>query len=429
MLWSGAVFILIGLALSVWAIFGDRLAFLRKERRRRCPRCWYVMEGVPSLTCPECGNTARTERKLLCFRRRWDKAALGITIVVLGVASLFFGYVSSITWIPITPSFILVRLVEDPTPPNPRTSSRTQEQLAILTEVWERYAAGELSLKNRRVLSKKQFGDGRNPVTITAPQRWPVGVPISVTVVARFEGPLPREFRAVPRFEGGSPIVAYDAGRRSIDFYPSDRYSFDGWAQKIGSPQLATTTLIFDATISEAGQTIWSGVLKVQTRISGNADQHLKLEASEEANQLIEEAIRQSFTLESDHSWAHLDRPVGPVLNYTNVSLVVEFMKNGSLIASCNFTWMNTDETEEEVNRFREWHDQYGKFGDFWEDPLSLWRPLHGDIHKLLEVDSMDQSWQVRFRNDPTATLENNTARTYWAGEFTIPLSEILQRP
>jgi hypothetical protein len=60
----------------------------RSRGRRRCPRCWYGMEGVPSLTCPECGRAARDERRL--FRTRWRKRRLALGAMGLLVSAGVF---------------------------------------------------------------------------------------------------------------------------------------------------------------------------------------------------------------------------------------------------------------------------------------------------------------------------------------------------
>jgi len=71
-----------GFALAVWALFHDRA-----RNRRRCPKCWYSMEGIPSTTCPECGKNARTERRLLRTRRRWGRFAIALTLSAAGYVS------------------------------------------------------------------------------------------------------------------------------------------------------------------------------------------------------------------------------------------------------------------------------------------------------------------------------------------------------
>lgn len=71
-----------GLALLIWALWGDRA-----RGRRRCPKCWYDLSATGGLTCPECGRTAKNERRLHRTRRRRSWAALGLLLVALGGAS------------------------------------------------------------------------------------------------------------------------------------------------------------------------------------------------------------------------------------------------------------------------------------------------------------------------------------------------------
>jgi hypothetical protein len=77
-----------GFALASWALFGDR------SRARRCRRCWYSMEGVPGLVCPECGREATSERVLTRRRRRWRAVAIGLVTLLAGAGAL--GYNLSI---------------------------------------------------------------------------------------------------------------------------------------------------------------------------------------------------------------------------------------------------------------------------------------------------------------------------------------------
>jgi hypothetical protein len=52
------------LAAALLGILADRA-----HGRLRCPRCWYDMQGQPTLQCPECGTTARNQRDLQRTRR------------------------------------------------------------------------------------------------------------------------------------------------------------------------------------------------------------------------------------------------------------------------------------------------------------------------------------------------------------------------
>ncbi len=85
---------LCAIALLVWALIGDR-----SKGRRRCPRCWYDLAGVPTLEpernadaahtrCPECGHIIRREHHTRRTRRRWRWALASLPIFALAYASL-----------------------------------------------------------------------------------------------------------------------------------------------------------------------------------------------------------------------------------------------------------------------------------------------------------------------------------------------------
>lgn len=72
-----------GLLLLLWALFRDR-----SRGRRRCPRCWYDMAGVPGLICPECGKIASKERQLFRTHRRRGCALIGLAGFVIGACGV-----------------------------------------------------------------------------------------------------------------------------------------------------------------------------------------------------------------------------------------------------------------------------------------------------------------------------------------------------
>lgn len=83
MFWiAGGVLGIAGLWLAYWSLFSDRA-----KGRKRCPKCWYNMQAAESLRCPECGHTAKTDRKLLKTRRRWRWAFVS-GLLLLGSFSL-----------------------------------------------------------------------------------------------------------------------------------------------------------------------------------------------------------------------------------------------------------------------------------------------------------------------------------------------------
>ncbi|MCC6906595.1 MAG: hypothetical protein IT430_01515 [Phycisphaerales bacterium] len=77
----GVVLALVGAALAWRALFHDR-----PRGRRRCPKCWYDLRASDSLTCSECGYTARRERQLFKTRRRWRWAVVSVLLILLGAS-------------------------------------------------------------------------------------------------------------------------------------------------------------------------------------------------------------------------------------------------------------------------------------------------------------------------------------------------------
>jgi hypothetical protein len=77
----GIVLGLVGLFVLWRALFADR-----SRGRRRCPKCWYDMAGVPGLTCPECGKTVAAEKRLQRTRRHGRTALAGVCVLLLAAA-------------------------------------------------------------------------------------------------------------------------------------------------------------------------------------------------------------------------------------------------------------------------------------------------------------------------------------------------------
>ncbi len=101
----------VGLSLLVWSMMWDR-----SRGRRRCPKCWYGMEGVPASegggwTCPECGQTVAKERQLLRTRRRWGIAALALLVFAASYASRSGPAVRDRGWWAAAPDLLLIALL------------------------------------------------------------------------------------------------------------------------------------------------------------------------------------------------------------------------------------------------------------------------------------------------------------------------------
>lgn len=101
----------VGLSLLVWSLLWDR-----SRGRRRCPKCWYGMDGVPASegarwTCPECGRAVAKERKLLRTRRRWGFATLAVVVLLGSYASHAAPGVRSRGWWAAAPDLVVIALL------------------------------------------------------------------------------------------------------------------------------------------------------------------------------------------------------------------------------------------------------------------------------------------------------------------------------
>lgn len=191
------------LLLLSWAIFSDRA-----KGRRRCPRCWYDMAGVPGLTCPECGRSARSERQLAKTRRRGRWAILALFLIAASGAASAWPVYRDHGWVGLVPSTVLVFLAPAdpdgdskpwstppgfpararPLPPNQWTLGLTPRAMTLgerlSQEAWTRLQRGRLAAWQSRTFLDRCFerAGTQGPWTIRFLDRWPLGEPVLAQV-------------------------------------------------------------------------------------------------------------------------------------------------------------------------------------------------------------------------------------------------------
>ncbi len=89
--------------LLAWALFWDRA-----RGRKRCPKCWYDMAGVPGLRCPECGCDAKREKRLTRTRRRKWWAGFAVVSMVVGFVVHRVPEVAAHGWRGSVPTTVLI---------------------------------------------------------------------------------------------------------------------------------------------------------------------------------------------------------------------------------------------------------------------------------------------------------------------------------
>src|ERR1043165_565093 len=139
-----------GSLLLLWALFRDR-----SRGHRRCPKCWYDMDGTPGLRCPECGREAPTERSLLRTRRRRRTAALSLLILPAGYMLSCIPEVRKLGWPSFIPSTALVFLAPAKPPPAAAGLTGTATALTLsevmTAEAWSRHRRGQLAAWQSRI--------------------------------------------------------------------------------------------------------------------------------------------------------------------------------------------------------------------------------------------------------------------------------------
>jgi hypothetical protein len=185
---SGASLAALAGVLLAWSLFWDR-----SRGRRRCPKCWYDMAGVPGLVCPECGRPARRERALRKTRRHPWWAGLAMVLLLLGVGAANTPRVARSGWVGLVPSTALawfapigstgfaLQLAPQRIGGGPARQPGTE---LLHDELWKRFDSGSMAAWQERVVLRRYLKafSAMQSIAVQAPERWPVGEPLPVIV-------------------------------------------------------------------------------------------------------------------------------------------------------------------------------------------------------------------------------------------------------
>jgi hypothetical protein len=160
----------IGLIILAFALFRDR-----SRGRRRCPKCWYSMDGAPTLTCPECGRVAKTEKKLFKTRRGRRGIAVALTFFIAAYGAWKWPEVQRNGWTSLIPTTVLVWIA--PTPDYDFSQAaglaRRVVQHPLTSAIQDRLHQGVAPWQSQIFMQRWLDNDGINPRTwITAPPVW-----------------------------------------------------------------------------------------------------------------------------------------------------------------------------------------------------------------------------------------------------------------
>ncbi len=114
--WAWIAIVSVAGVVSVASVLVTLLALAgnRSRGRKRCPKCWYSMEGLEALTCPECGHTARRGAHLYKTRRRWRLAALALVALMACLGGVAYWGSDGDGWLRAMPTWALIALTGEP---------------------------------------------------------------------------------------------------------------------------------------------------------------------------------------------------------------------------------------------------------------------------------------------------------------------------
>jgi hypothetical protein len=387
-----------GAALLLWSLFYDR-----SRGRRRCPKCWYDVAGVPGLTCPECGKETRSESRLYRTRRRWRAAALAMSVAVAGYVALNARSLRAHGPIGLVPSTMLLlwngQVDVSSTGSNQLIHGSPVGRTVFSEELYRRYLAKELHHWQQRLVSRALPVGRLDSNEFQGRDRWPEGVPLLLwgyagssegchprrMVFTPLYAPDARTVEAVPRFATMSHQWMHYLSRRQFPPPPpgdTPQIAVELWEQGRGDGDSACSIKL------------WSTVLTLPVVVSGTPEGVLlPVETSEYAESLRLKLRR----LRYGAGWAELEvsSAISPPENLS-FGLRVEFLERGIAVA-----WVSLC--------LADGRDAF----------------IEGDINRLASARQSDHDWTVRVRGDAAIALRARDATSYWKGEFTKPWSEI----
>jgi len=420
-LWFAAGLLLVGgVWLTGWSLFHDRA-----RGRRRCPKCWYDLRGTPGLRCSECGYEAKRERQLFSTRRRWRLAALGVLLMLAASSAGLAPKVRRDGWLSLVPTTVLILAVPPAAedwiwpPVGMLSPGDTEDDLLNRPSSFENRAADELA---RRIASGAELWNCqwryliREKRAIRTRRKWPQTVPFMAAL-------------RLPLVSRGSITVCprlQDATDATF-LWDDGVFWRDGphLPEVVGVLAAGTTEVIFDCAVwkrksfwREAGESpLWTGTVEIPLECAPSIDDVIRPDRDPALTEAMRAALRVKLSFHQlvdtgppRSAWClslGLLQVADSPLNAVALGLGVDVLHDGKVAGT---------------RRFRR--------QDFWPrgDPrqVNATIDLPGvDEEALFGPDAADH-WSLRVRGDGEMALTDWDRDQYWAGEFTLPLSEVL---
>jgi hypothetical protein len=446
--------IVTGLAIIIaaWALLADWVR-QRFRRRRRCPRCWYDMSRSPTLTCSECGYTAKKERRLFKARRRWRYVWLALLMLLAGHALRIAPEVRHRGWVAAVPTTVLILALpwlEAPSVSEGRLYFNTERlpfsRTALCFELLDRYTRGSapswqsdwIMRRSVRLTTWDGFGDGSDadaagwvlshaiylkgglpqdvlpalldPIAsdvVCMRERWPRATPLRIAIRdSRWHWiSSPRRLVVEPVKPPGRRLerLLFDQGIPP----PTWRDS----THDLGLADLAAEILEFDVALIEEADSedvvLWSKRITKSIELVDEIEQIIRPAPSSVVRSSMEKGTR--IRVYRDYPGA---RKYSVILDLTALDL----SRPDDIAIGLRAEILHGDQVMVQVCvwRGREWSTDFRK-------PIFM----QGDAERVYSADLDDPLWILRIRGDAEVALRDFEHDSYWNGDVTLPLSEV----
>ncbi|MCH7798232.1 MAG: hypothetical protein IID28_07270 [Planctomycetes bacterium] len=435
---AGAVTFLVAVAVLWWGLFGDRA-----RGRRRCPRCWYDMSHAAGMTCPECGWAAPGERHFSRTRRR-PVPALVAAIVASVCASYAIERADRQGWLALVPTRIVVLSLP----------VFGDAHGSLTTELSMRLAQGTLTDSQLRALTRRCLrgdhfarpvspqweekygallqscrgavpeGSDLNEALLRLPARielasnraWPRGAPICLDLDVRDWWPGGTECRVLlrPGWNPSQPITVWrDAAPR-----PGTGQGRRNRQRPRSYPLVITDVpdlprLEFDVVLErllpgkdQQWQEFQTESISVELEFTGSLAETMQPSAHDQLQEAMKAVFKQGVV-----KWTGGRSPVrvrfdarqtyGIGAEDTVIGAAVDILRAGTLARRLEIWWPLAPTPT-------------GRLG---------WVVTYEDEDLITGANADDELWQLHVRGDAAIALRAGTASSYWAGEFTVPLT------
>jgi len=438
-----------GLAWMLWSVFGDR-----SRGRKRCPKCWYSMEGAPGLMCPECGRKARSERALFRTRRHRWRATLSLPLLAAALFAACWPTIKSGGWISPIPTRVLLEFYPWTGPntklgdelqlrcaligkPGKPLSTPTDEQLAFaisraargnwlarpLSARWQD-SYGQL-LNSFRNAFFKSMDDKVYMFTV----RQPVGESLVPALKAWAELPADFKVRTRPKWPRNMPISVYAdvetwwpswmMDMEKITWTASDEKTkgtqrFRGYTTLnvglSGHVVIEGTVTVMQEEMKEGLQAIdqalperTSKPFRIEYDTVDSIDDAMQAVGSPELNATLASSLTAVLDQYSMIKFS-VSRPIPPGYDDVVFAATLEVMAGDRVLMTAHIRGLG----------FNKLFSGLYTYGD-----VSF---AKGDDVVRLQRGEVDQSWKVRVRTDPQWALSELDAEKFWKGEFEVPI-------